>query len=176
MKIVNTFVRVVDNVNRMIARVFGYMVIVLNAVLMYGVIMRYLFHRPVHWVGDISWLIFIIFSVLAGGDVYRQDGHVRLDVIYGRISPRAKAILDIITFPCFLFFMGLFSWFAMKKAWWSLKLMETNPMSYFHGPIYPARIALALGAILLLFQGVAELIRSIVHISGHKINGGPREY
>lgn len=171
MKIISTFVRVVDKVNRGITRFFGYLVIALNAVLMYGVIMRYLFHHPVHWEGDIAWLIFIIFSVLSGGYVYRQDGHVRLDVIYGRLNPVTRAVLDVITFPCFLFFMGLFSWFAIKKAWWSIKLMETNPMSYFHGPIYPARIALAIGAVLLLFQGIAELIRSIARITGHKING-----
>jgi TRAP-type mannitol/chloroaromatic compound transport system permease small subunit len=165
------FVHFVDRMNMWIAKTFGFLVIALNAVLLYGVIMRYVFHRAVYWEGDIAWLLFATFAVLAGAYGLRQGAHVRLDVIYSRFSPRGRAILDVITFPLFLFFMGLFTWFAIKKAWWSLSMMETNPMSYFHGPIYPARLALAVASVLLLLQGVAEFLGYVARIAGREIEG-----
>lgn len=165
------FVRFVDRMNMWIARAFGFLVIALNAVLLYGVIMRYLFHRAVYWEGDVAWLLFATFAVLAGAHGLRQGAHVRLDVIYSRFSPRGRAIWDVMTFPLFVFFIGLFTWFAIKKAWWSLSMMETNPMSYFHGPIYPARLALAAASILLLLQAVAEFIGHIARIAGRDIEG-----
>jgi len=171
MKRLVAFVHIVDKMNMWIAKVLGFLVIPLAAVLLYGVIMRYIFVRPVHWVGDISWSLFVTFSVLAGAYVLRQDGHVRLDVMYGRLSPKRRAILDMVTFPFFLLLMVLFTWFTIKKAWWSVSIMEKNPMSYFHGPIYPARIVLAVGGVLLILQGVAEFIGHIARITGHDIEG-----
>ena len=165
------FVRIVDRMNMRIAKVLGFLVIPLAAVLLYGVIMRYMFLRPIHWEGDIAWSLFVVFSVLAGPYVLRKDGHVRLDVLYGRLNPKRRAVLDALTFPFFLFLMVLFAWFAIKKACWSVSIMEKNPMSFFHGPIYPARICLAVASVLLILQGIAEFIGSIARITGHEIEG-----
>ena len=64
-KIGDRFVHLVDRMNMWIAKAFGFLVIALNAVLLYGVIMRYVFHRAVYWEGDIAWLLFATFAVLA---------------------------------------------------------------------------------------------------------------
>ena len=171
MKKVVAFVHIVDHVNMWIAKVFGFLVIAMAFIFMSGIIMRYVFKQPLMWEGDITWLLFVGFSLLAGAYVLRQDGHVRLDVLYGRLSPKRKAIMDAATFIFFLLFMVILTWFAIMKAWWSVSVMETSALSSFHGPIYPARICLALGSLLLLFQGVAEFTGNIRTITGHKIEG-----
>lgn len=165
------FVHIIDRLNMRIAKVSGFLVIALMSVFMAGIIMRYVFVKPLMWEGDIAWLLFVVFSLLAAPYVLRQDGHVRLDVLYGRLSPERKAVIDAVTFIFFLLFVGIITWFAIQKAWWSVSVMETNWRTPFHGPIYPARIILALGSLLLLIQGVAEFICNISHITGHKIEG-----
>lgn len=170
MKKVIAFVHIVDHANMWIAKITGFLVIPTAGVLLYGVILRYVFNRPVAWEGEIAWLLFVGFSLLAGAYVLRQDGHVRLDVLYGRFSPKRKAITDAATFIFFLLFIATMAWLTIDKALWSVSVVERSASS-FHAPIYPARICLALGCILLLFQGVAEFIGYISSITGHKIEG-----
>ena len=92
MKNVTVFIHIVDNVNMWIAKSTAFLVIPLGAILLYGVIMRYVFNNPVLWEIDIAWLLFVGFSVLAGAYTLRQDYHVRLDVLYGRLSPNEKQL------------------------------------------------------------------------------------
>jgi TRAP-type mannitol/chloroaromatic compound transport system permease small subunit len=108
---------------------------------------------------------------MAGAYVLRKGDHVRVDVFYFRFSPRGKAILDSATFILFLLFIVVLTWFSMKKAWWSISVLERSAHSTFHAPIYPARIAMALGCLALLFQGVAEFIGNIMTIIGEEIDG-----
>jgi len=165
------FIHIVDHMNMWIAKVTGFLVIPTGGVLLYGVIMRYVFNQPLPWEGDISWLLFVGFSLLAGAYVLRRGGHVRLDVLYSRLSPRQQATMDAVTFIFFLLFIGLLTWLTIDKALWSVSIVEKSAYSTFHAPVYPARICLALGCILLLVQGVAEFISYIGTITGHKIEG-----
>lgn len=171
MKKVAGFVHVVDHMNMWVAKVTGFLVIPTGGVLLYGVIMRYVFNKPVAWEGDVGWLLFVGFSMLAGPYVLRMDRHVRLDLLYSRLSPRQRAITDAATFILFLLFIGLLTWLTIDKALWSVSIVERSSQSSFHAPIYLARICLVLGCVLLLVQGVAEFIGYIGTITGHKIEG-----
>jgi TRAP-type mannitol/chloroaromatic compound transport system permease small subunit len=173
MKKVIAFVHIVDSVNMWICKVTSFLVIPLGGILLYGVILRYVFNRPVAWEGGIAWLIFVGLSLLAGAYVLRKDQHVRLDVLYSRFSPKRQAIMDAATFIFFLLFIGTLTWLTIDKAWWSVSIMEKSARGSFHTPIYIARTSLALGCILLLFQGIVEFIARIFLITGHKIEGRP---
>ena len=72
----------------------------------YEVAARYFFNRPTIWVWELNGLLQCVFVALAGGYTLLVRGHVRVDVVYGHLSMRKKAILDLIT----SFFMFSFSW------------------------------------------------------------------
>jgi len=154
-----------------IAKFTGFLVIAIATVLIFGVVMRYVFNLALSWEGDVAWLLFVWYSVLVGAYVLRIDSHVRVDVLYEKLGPKGKAIIDVSTFIIFLLFICVMVWFSAKKAWWSITIVERSSYSTFHAPIFPARICLALGSILLLLQGVAEFIGNIMIIAGKKIEG-----
>ena len=52
-------------------------------------------------------------GVLLGGAYSMQkDAHVRMDLFYGRLPPRGRAVLDTITIVCVIFFMVALLWGA----------------------------------------------------------------
>ena len=171
MKRIIRLVHIVDKINMWAAKLTGFLVIGIATVLLGGVVMRYIFNQAIAWEGDIAWLLFIFYVVMAGAYVLRKGDHVRVDVFYSHLNAKRRAILDIATFVLFLLFMVVLTWFSMKKAWWSVSILEKSSYTTFHAPIYPARIAMALGCLLLLFQGVAEFISNIMVITGHEIEG-----
>ena len=72
----------------------------------YEVIARFVFNSPTNWVHESMFLMFGMQYMLSGAYAYREDQHVRVDVIYAKFSPRGKAIADIITSVFFFIFIG----------------------------------------------------------------------
>lgn len=157
----------IDNINRGVAVIIAYLVIPMLLVSMYEVIARYVFNSPTLWGGQVISLLFVILVVPGGGYLLLKDDHVRMDVLYVNWSPERKAITDAVTFIFFLAFALMLSWKAIEMAWSSVSMLEKS-WGAFKGPIYPKKIALALGAILVLLQGTAQFIRNILYIQASR--------
>jgi TRAP-type mannitol/chloroaromatic compound transport system permease small subunit len=170
MKTILLILDIIDKVNSWVARIALYVIFPLVFVSMYEIIARYVFDRPTLWAGQIISILFMVMLVPAGGYVILNNGHVRMDVLYSQWDKRRKAIVDAATFVVFFCFAVMLSWKASEMAWISVSLNESS-FTYFHGPIYPKKIALAIGAFLLLSQGIAQFIRNILFIKESKQKG-----
>src|SRR6266536_1982979 len=71
----------------------------------YEVIARFAFNSPTNWVHESMFLMYGMQYMLAGAYAYREDQHVRVDVIYTKFSPRGKAVADIFTSLFFFSFI-----------------------------------------------------------------------
>jgi len=163
-----TGLHVVDNISTWVGRIMSIIIFPLAGITLYGVIMRYLLHNPITWGAQILLLLFFPIAVLAGGYVLLVEGHVRLDVLYSRWSSRGRAIADAATFIVFLLFTTMLAWASIEMAWESVKIREVS-WYIFKAPVYPKKIALALGVLLLLLQGIAQFVRNIRLIKGKGI-------
>ena len=85
---------------------------------------------------------------------------MRIDLLYARLSPRGKAILDCITYFFFLLYIGVMLMATLRYAMESVALRETT-MSPWDPPIYPIKVAMAAALALLLLQGTAKFLRDL---------------
>ena len=166
-----TVVRIIEKSNLWVARGMAVLMVPLLCLTLYGVIMRYLFNSPPIWGPQFLLFIWVPAATLAGGYVLSIKGHVKLDLLYSRWSPRGQAISDAITFPAFLLFVVVLTVTAIDAAWRSTITNELHMYWAWHGPVYPKRIAIAVGAILLLAAGIAMFIRNIRTILGKEDAG-----
>ena len=89
---------------------------------------------------------------------YRR--HVRIDVIYEALSPRTRARLDAFTFVFFVGYMLTLIWVGDAEAWNSFQIGETTSTPW-NPVIWPVKAAIPAAGLLLLLQGVANLIRDM---------------
>ncbi len=82
----------------------------------YEVIARFVFNSPTNWVHESMFLMFGMQYMMCGAYAYREDQHVRVDVIYSKFSTRGKAIADIITSVFFFIFVGTMLWTGGRFA------------------------------------------------------------
>jgi TRAP-type mannitol/chloroaromatic compound transport system permease small subunit len=79
--------------------VMGWIAGVLNLVMLvnvfYDAIMRYFFSTGSIALQEMEWHLFAVVFLFGIAYTLKEDGHVRVDVIYDRLSPRAKAIINI---------------------------------------------------------------------------------
>lgn len=132
--------------------------------------MRYFFNRPTIWVWEMNGLLLCVFVALGGGYTLLVRGHVRVDIVYDFLSPRAKAITDTVTSLFIFLFLSVLLWQGVEQGLLSLERLETTH-TFFRPPIYPFKIILAIGTFLFLLQAVANFVRYIYIARTGKVVG-----
>ncbi len=97
-KIENIFNRFADAIGHLTAVI---MVIMLLNVF-YDVVMRYLFKSGSIAMQEMEWHLFSMVFLIGISYALKEDGHVRVDVIYDRLSSKKKAIINIVGAVVFL--------------------------------------------------------------------------
>ncbi len=170
MKTIVTILHFVDELNDWIGKILSFGALAMFLLVMKEVIGRYFFNHPTVWGNELTQLIFGVYIVLSGGYVMRWEGHVNVDIIYARFFRRTKAIVDIVTSVLFFLFCGMMIVYGGSLAWESLAGLE-HSHSAWDPPIYPVKLMIPLGAMLLLIQGMAKLIRDITAaVTGKEID------
>src|SRR3546814_8437200 len=77
------------------------------AVMIWEIVLRYFFNSPSLWAYDISLFIYGGYIALGGAYTYLAGGHVNVDIIWGLLSPRGRAVLDILTSGFAFLFLGV---------------------------------------------------------------------
>jgi TRAP-type mannitol/chloroaromatic compound transport system permease small subunit len=153
---------VIDLASQWTGKLTSFGVFLFTFLLLYDVIMRFLFNAPTIWCHELALHIFGGYAVLAGPYVLLRDEHVRIDIFYGRFSPRGRAIIDCITYLFFFMFLGLLFWHGSVIAAKSVELRQTVSASPWASPLWPVKLTIPLAAFLMLVQGLANYIRTIV--------------
>jgi len=129
-------------------------------IVLYEVIARYLFNAPTQWANELMLMGCGFTYVMGGAWVLHGQKHVKMELLYDRLSTRGKALIDAITFLFFLLYLGLFLWVSGKLAWESLQIREATGSSW-NPPFYPIKIALTVGVLFLILQGAAKFVRDL---------------
>jgi TRAP-type mannitol/chloroaromatic compound transport system permease small subunit len=129
-------------------------------------LVRYTFHTSSNAWLEIQWYLFSAIFLLATSYTLRRNEHVRIDVVAGRFSKRTQVWIDIFGFLVFLLPMALLVlYYAVPYAWESIHNQEVS--SNAGGLIvWPAKLLIPAGFLLLALQGISELIKRIGFLQG----------
>jgi len=154
-------VQAIDAIAEWSGRVFAWLIIPLVASLTYEVIARYAFNAPTIWAYDLSYMLYGAHFMLGAGYTLLKGGHIRTDIFYQNWSPRTQGKVDALLY-LLLFFPGMlfFFWMGGQEFWQAWSIGERSDASPWRPILYPLKATLPLGALLLLVQGVSELIKS----------------
>ncbi len=126
---------------------------------------RYFAGAPKVWTSELTQLLFGVYVVLSGGYILAHGGHVNVDILYARLAPRTRAIVDVFTSVLFFVFLGALLYFGSSLAWESISFWERS-QSAWDPPIWPVKLAIPVGATLLLLQGIVKLLRDLMLAAG----------
>lgn len=161
MKALQKFADVVDYINEWLGKVFGFLIVVMMIVVVYDVCMRYFFNRPTAWGMELSTLLQVGVMFLGAGYCLLHGGHVKVDIIYSRWSPRAKAIVDLITYLLLFGICVVLVKLGGETAWDSLVHHKVS-VSLWEPPLWPSQILIPIGGIFIGLQGLAKWTRDWV--------------
>lgn len=164
-------VRGLDAVSELIGRGVAWLTVLMIGVGAFNAVARYVgrfggVSLSSNALIETQWYLFAAIFLSAGAYTLKTDRHVRVDVLYARLSSRGRAFIDIAGIVLFLIPFAIaalvFSWPSVVESW---RIRETSPDP--GGlPRYPLKALLILGFLLLLGQAVVELLKRIDVLRG----------
>ena len=115
------------------------------------------FGAPGVWADESLTYIAGFAYVLGGSYAMLNRSHVLVDTVYSRFSARGKRICDLISFVFFSIYCFTLIYFGWEFAALSFEQKETSG-TLWNPPIWPLKLAIPVGALLLYLQGLANLL------------------
>jgi TRAP-type mannitol/chloroaromatic compound transport system permease small subunit len=152
---------VIDRVSGFAGEFVCYWSIIAVFVYYYEVLARYVFNSPTNWAHESMFLMFGMQYMLAGAFTLREDGHVRVDVLYLYLSDRTKALIDVTTSVFFFIFTIALFWTGWLFASDAIGVWEVS-FTEWAIQYWPIKLTIALGALLITLQGGAKLWKDLI--------------
>jgi len=158
--------RFIDKLNEKIGLTVSWALFIAVLICTGNALVRYVFHTSSNAWLEIQWYLFSAVFLLATSYTLRRNEHVRIDVIVGKFSKRTQVWIDIFGFVFFLLPITLIVlYYAVPYAWLSIQNQELS--SNAGGLIiWPAKLLIPAGFLLLTLQGISELIKRIGYLQG----------
>jgi TRAP-type mannitol/chloroaromatic compound transport system permease small subunit len=160
------FSRAVDAMNERIGKVIYWLVLAAVLISAANAIVRKAFNTSSNAFLEIQWYLFSAIFLFCAGYTLLKNQHVRIDVIAGRLSKRAQAWIDIMGTLLFLMPMAIV---IMVLSWpVFIQALQRSEVSTNAGGliIWPARLMVPIGFLLLILQGWSELIKRVAFLKG----------
>lgn len=129
----------------------------------YEVFARYVFGAPTIWAYELGYMITGTHFLIGAAITLARDSHVRIDLVYDRMSIRARATVNLVFYlALFLPFLAMLNESLWDYAIGAFNSGERSGNSAWNPPIWPFRVLLSIGFSLLALQVIAECLKCLL--------------
>jgi len=158
--------KTIDSLNNYTGIVFGTIIVLLVILTVMEVILRKFFNSPTNWSFEVLKQLFALYFMLTAAYGLSKGSHISVDLFTRLLSEKNQAILSIVSYMIFFFpFCLICAWFGYEYAATSWAMSE-HSWSNFAPPLYPIKSAIFVTFVLLILQGISEVIKNIFTIKG----------
>jgi TRAP-type mannitol/chloroaromatic compound transport system permease small subunit len=159
--------RVIDKLNERLAWIANWMVLLSCVISAGNAMSRYSIGANSNAWLEIQWYMFAAMFMLGASYTLKRNEHVRVDILFSRMSTRTQIWVDILGGFLFLLpatlILAWLSWPVLQEAW-----VRHEISSNAGGLVrWPVKIFLPLGFALLTLQGFSEITKRIAMLTGH---------
>jgi TRAP-type transport system small permease protein len=162
------FVQVIETVNDFLSgQVQGVLLFLLMCLVLVDVATRYLLQNPLSIAEEYGAYMLVAITCLGLAYTWKEKTHVRIEVLVDKLPLRAQRVLRLIT----LALAFLFTLFMVPASYQLVSfsfMFGTRSGGWLRTPIAWPQITILIGAILLFFQLIAEIIKAITALHGDK--------
>ena len=157
----------IDSFNDYVGRAVSWTTLLLVLVTFVDVVMRYFFNTSFVFTQELEWHIFAFIFLMGAGYTLKNEGHVRVEVFFGKLSPKGKAWINLVGVLFFLIpSCLLFIKTSLPFVRESFHVMEGSPDPGGIPYRFILKSCIPAGYSLLLLQGLALGLSSLLQLVG----------
>ena len=152
----------VDQVSYWSGKAAAWLIVALTFVVAIEVFKRYILNAPTAWIFDFNNMLYGSLFMLCGAYTLALGGHVRADFVYIYMKPCGQATMDLILYLLFFIpgILGLiYAGYDYAASSW--RIGEHSTVTAEGPPIYPFKTVIPVAGILVMLQGLAEIVRCV---------------
>ena len=166
--------RLIDRLNEFVGHWIIWLVLAAVTLSAGNAIVRKIFNMSSNAMLELQWYFFSAIFLLCAGYTLMRNEHVRIDIVMGRFSPKVQTWIDVLGTIFFLLPMAIMfiylSWPIFVRTY-TFHEISTNAGGLV---IWPARLLVPIGFVLLVLQGLSELMKRIAFLAGAGPDPVPR--
>ncbi len=169
LRALDTLARVVEGFNTRVGKAASWIYPLLVAIVVVNVGLRYIFSLGLIEFEEIQWHLYAAAFLLGYAWTYAEDGHVRVDVLSARFSPRTRAWIELLGCLFLLIpFIAIVFDSSTTFFWRSWSLKEGSDVPSGLPARYVIKLILSLALMMLLLQAVAVAIDKALFLIGYQ--------
>ena len=168
---VRAYVRVMDRVGYVVGIVAMVQAFVLMLLLVESSLARVVFGAAHISSVEMAQFVMSAYYLLGGALSEQDDYHVRMDLYYGRLSPKTRAIVDCFSGPLLLFYLLFLFIGGIESSTWAVVNDQVN-YSPWAPPMAPIKIIMTVGIGLMFLQVLAIFFKDLAKALGRSIKDG----
>lgn len=157
-----SYVRWVEALNRLVGRFAMYLIFGMVGILLWSSISK-TFFLPSLWTLEMAQFAMVAYYILGGPYSIQLGSNVRMDLFYGEWSVKKKAWVDAFTIFFLITFLAILLYGGIESTAYALKYNERSPTAW-RPYMWPIKITICTGLVLMLLQAVAEFLKDIARI------------
>lgn len=170
-KAVVSYVRFIEAVNRVIGRFAMYLIFAMMGILLYSSISK-TFFLPAQWTLETAQFIMVAYYMLGGGYSMQIHSHVRMDLLYGRLTPQGKGFTDTLTAVFLITYLVMLLYGGLSSTQYALFYGEQS-YSAWAPYMAPIKIIMSFGIVLMVLQAIATFFHDLARARGMTLTGEP---
>jgi TRAP-type mannitol/chloroaromatic compound transport system permease small subunit len=155
---------VLDAIIDRIGRVTAWCSLAIVLVMAYNVLLRYFFRTGSVAMQELEWHLMAPICMLGLSYAILKDGHVQVDILYGRFPARVQRIIQFVSMVLLVLVAGLLLKLSIPYVMQSYNIGEKSPDPGGLTHRWILKSMLPLGFALLLVQSIAAMLRALVPI------------
>jgi TRAP-type mannitol/chloroaromatic compound transport system permease small subunit len=155
-------IRAIDRVTDRTGTMISWLALPLVGAVVFEVTARYLFNAPTSWSYEITYMMYGALFMLGAAYALHKGAHIRTDFFWEGFSVRKKGVIDTIAYIVFFFpSLAMLFWLSLDEAVYSFNVGEESDQTPWRPLLWPYKSVIPLACLLLLVQGVSELVKSV---------------
>ena len=159
-KLIKYYVNTIDFISIKTGRATMYLVFVMMFILILSFVTRNIINIPLIWIIEMAQFVMTGYYLLGGGYSMITDDHVRMDLIYSKLTDKTKAILDSITSIFLIFYLVVLLIGSISSLTYTI---ETNQRLFtaWAPYVWPIKSIMTFGIMLMLLQSIAIFFKDL---------------
>lgn len=154
------YVRVVDRLSDYVGIAAMVLVFLMIGVLLLDAVTRNALDIPLHWCVEVAQFLLLAYFFMGGPMTLKNDDHVRMDLIYQHLSDRGKAVLDLITSACLMFYLVVMTVGSISSLQYAIATGERR-FSMWNPSMIPIKSLLVVCLVLMILQTLSLIFKHI---------------
>jgi len=154
-------VRFLDSLLTVIGKSVALLVLGMGGLICLEMVSRGAFGISQPWTHEMSTWLLTTFIFLGGPYALLRGHFVRVDVVFGRLSPRSQALMDTtVSTALAALFIGVLIWRGGELFLSSYAMNERSATGSWGGPVWVAKLMVPAGSCLLALAWLTHILKA----------------